>query len=160
MKTFKGVFIKQDNQWFVQYDSELGNGIELTNTIMLHPNQTNYAKVGDECEFRIQSSPNFANGGEWEDMAIIDTGEAKRISEIMEKFKDKEMFPKLNAHARDILKNITKLPEPNDKPIVYNEDELKNILLDFVAFPHGYNEPRGSIIDRFLVELKNKTNEK
>jgi hypothetical protein len=156
MKTFKGVFIKQDNQWFVQYDSELGNGIELTNTIMLHPNQTNYAKVGDECEFRIQSSPNFANGGEWEDMAIIDTGEAKRISEIMEKFKDKEMFPKLNAHAREILSNVKTLPEPNNKPILYNEDELFQILMDFVAFPHDHMEPRGSIITRFLEELKNK----
>ncbi len=156
MKTHKGIFIKQDNQWFVQYDSELGNGIELTNTIMLHPNQTNYAKVNDECEFRIQSSPNFANGGEWEDMAIIDTGEAKRISEIMERFKDKEMFPKLNAHAREMLSNVKTLPEPNNKPIVYNEDELFQILMDFVEFPHPREEPRGSIITRFLEELKNK----
>lgn len=156
MRTFKGVFIKQNDKWFVQYDSELGNGIELTNTIMLHPNQTNYAKVDAECEFRIQSSPNFSNGGHWEDMAIIDTGEAKRISELMEKFKDKEMFPKLNAHARDVLSNITKLPEPKDEPKVYHESELPKILLDFMLFEHDREESRGSIIKRFLEELKNK----
>lgn len=160
MKTFLGVFIKQDDKWYVQYDTELGNGIELTNTVMLHPNQTNYAKLYEECEFRIQSSPNFSNGGEWEEMAIIDTGEAKRISEIMERFKDKEMFPKLNAHAIDILSNISSLPEPNDKPKMYSESEMPKILLDFMLFEHDYNEPRGSIIDRFLIELKNKTNEK
>jgi hypothetical protein len=38
----------------------------------------------------------------------------------------------------------------------YSEEDLFKILLDFVAFPHEHMEPRGSIIERYLKELKNK----
>jgi len=38
----------------------------------------------------------------------------------------------------------------------YSEEDLFKILLDFVAFPHDHMEPRGSIIERYLKELKNK----
>jgi hypothetical protein len=38
---------------------------------------------------------------------------------------------------------------------MYNEKDLFKILLDFVAFPHEHMEPRGSIIERYLKELKN-----
>lgn len=156
MKTYNGVFIKQNSIWYVQYDSELGNGIELTNTVLLHPNFSNYAEIHKECEFRIQQCPNLNNGGEWEEMAIIDSGEAKRIGEIIERYRGKEMFPKLTAHAREVLSTITKLPDPNDPPKTYNEDELFQILLDFMVFPHPHEEPRGSIIKRFLEVLKKK----
>jgi hypothetical protein len=39
---------------------------------------------------------------------------------------------------------------------MYSEEQLFKILLDFVEFPHDHNEGRGSIINRFLMELKNK----
>jgi hypothetical protein len=39
---------------------------------------------------------------------------------------------------------------------MYSEEELFKILLDFVEFPHDHNEGRGSIINRFLMELKKK----
>jgi len=39
---------------------------------------------------------------------------------------------------------------------MYSEEDLFKILLDFVAFPHDHMEPRGSIIERYLKELKNK----
>lgn len=146
---------KVDSGWIVRYRTDRGM-IIVYQHVMLHPNQVNYAEQDKEVEFRIESCPNLQNGGEWEDMAIIETGEAKRISEIIEKFKDKEMFPKLNAHAREMLANVKWLPNPNDKPIVYNEDELFQILMDFVEFSHDHMEPRGSIITRFLEELKNK----
>jgi hypothetical protein len=38
----------------------------------------------------------------------------------------------------------------------YSEEDLFKILLDFVAFPHDHMEPRGSIIERYLKELKTK----
>ena len=38
----------------------------------------------------------------------------------------------------------------------YSDKDLFKILLDFVAFPHDHMEPRGSIIERYLKELKNK----
>ena len=38
----------------------------------------------------------------------------------------------------------------------YSEEQLFKILLDFVEFPHDHNEGRGSIINRFLKELKKK----
>ena len=39
---------------------------------------------------------------------------------------------------------------------MYSEEQLFKILLDFVEFPHDHNEGRGSIINRFLKELKKK----
>jgi hypothetical protein len=39
---------------------------------------------------------------------------------------------------------------------MYSEEDLFKILLDFVAFPHEYMEPRSFIIERYLKELKNK----
>jgi hypothetical protein len=39
---------------------------------------------------------------------------------------------------------------------MYSEEDLFKILIDFVAFPHDHMEPRGSIIERYLKELKNK----
>jgi hypothetical protein len=39
---------------------------------------------------------------------------------------------------------------------MYNEKNLFKILLDFVAFSHDHMESRGSIIERYLKELKNK----
>ena len=156
MKTYNGVFIKQNSIWYVQYDTELGNGVELTNTVLLHPIFSNYAEIHKGCEFRIQQCPNLSNGGEWEEMAIIDSGEAKRISEIIGRYRDKEMFPKLTAHVKEVLSTITKLPDPNDPPKMYNEDELFQILLDFMDFPHPHEEPRGSTIRRFLTVLKKK----
>ena len=39
---------------------------------------------------------------------------------------------------------------------LYSEEDLFKILLDFVAFPHEYMEPRGSLIERYLKELKKK----
>ena len=39
---------------------------------------------------------------------------------------------------------------------MYSEKQLFKILLDFVEFPHDHNEGRGSIINRFLKELKKK----
>jgi hypothetical protein len=42
------------------------------------------------------------------------------------------------------------------KERMYSEEDLFKILLDFVAFPHDHMESRGSIIERYLKELKNK----
>jgi hypothetical protein len=39
---------------------------------------------------------------------------------------------------------------------MYNEKDLFKIIFDFVAFPHSHMESRGSIIERYLKELKNK----
>jgi hypothetical protein len=36
------------------------------------------------------------------------------------------------------------------------KEYLFNMLLDFVAFPHDYEEPRGVTITRFLEQLNNK----
>jgi hypothetical protein len=38
----------------------------------------------------------------------------------------------------------------------YSEEDLFQILLDFVAFPHHDMEQRGSIIERYLNELSKK----
>lgn len=142
----KGVLDKYDqgdSGWIVRYDTGMGNGIYITNSIMLHPNQVNYAEIDKEVEFRIESCPNLKNGGEWEDMAIIETGEAKRISEIMDKFKNKIMFPKMVERAKESLKGV-KIPDPDDfchysglpSPTAYvgNDNSWEDILFDFMDF--------------------------
>lgn len=35
----------------------------------------------------------------------------------------------------------------------FTEKDLYNILLDFIAFPHDHNEPRGKIIERFIPKI-------
>ncbi len=49
---------------------------------------------------------------------------------------------------------INEIKQKQDR--MYSEEDLFKILLDFVAFPHDHMEPRGSIIERYLKELKNK----
>jgi len=117
------------------------------------------AEIDKEVEFRIQSCPNLDNGGELEDMAIIDTGEAKSISEIMEKFKGKTMFPQALKRAEESLRGVV-LPHVKNNSKMYHENELGKILLDFMLFDRQEGDTRGSVIERFLSELKNKNNEK
>lgn len=143
MKGILDKYDQVDSGWIVRYDTGMGNGINITNSIMLHPNQVNYGEIDKEVEFRIESCPNLQNGGEWEDMAIIETGEAKRINEIMEKFKDKIMFPKMVERAKESLKGV-KIPEPDDfchysglpSPTAYvsNDNSWEDILFDFIDF--------------------------
>ena len=112
---------KVDSGWIVRYRTERANLIVYQH-VMLHPNQINYAELDKEVEFRIQSCPNLHNGGEWEDMAIIETGEPKRIKEIIEKFKNKLMFPKSHARAQEMLKNVT-IPNPIKGKLVRKDNE-------------------------------------
>ncbi len=58
-------------EWEVVYDV-VENGKTITKRLMLHPNQRNLARVDEPCTFRIKSVPNLHNGGEWEDMAIVE----------------------------------------------------------------------------------------
>jgi hypothetical protein len=142
MKGVLDKYDKVDSGWIVRYRTERDNLI-VHQHVMLHPNQVNYAEIDKEVEFRIESCPNLQNGGEWEDMAIIETGEAKRINEIMEKFKDKIMFPKMVERAKESLKDV-KIPEPDDfchysglpSPTAYvsNDNSWEDILFDFIDF--------------------------
>jgi hypothetical protein len=127
MKGILDKYDKVDSGWIVRYKVERGNLI-VHQHVMLHPNQVHYAEIDKEFEFRIQSCPNLQNGGEWEDMGIIDTGEANRISEVMEKFKDKIMFPKMVERAKESLKGV-KIPNPNE-----TENDWEEILFDFIDF--------------------------
>lgn len=121
MKGILDKYDKVDSGWIVRYRIERDNLIVYQH-VMLHPNQINYAEIDKEVDFRIQSCPNLQNGGEWEDMAIIETGEPKRISEIMEKFKGKTMFPKSLARAEEILKNV-RIPNPMKGNLVRKDNE-------------------------------------
>jgi hypothetical protein len=142
MKGILDKYDKVDSGWIVRYKVDKDNLIVYQH-VMLHPNQVNYAELDKEVEFRIESCPNLQNSSEWEDMAIIDTGEAKRISEIMEKFKDKVMFPKMVERAKESLKGV-KIPEPDDfchysglpSPTAYvsNGNSWEDILFDFIDF--------------------------
>lgn len=155
MKGILDKYDKVDSGWIVRYKT-VNDNLIVYKHVMLHPNQVNYAEIDKEVEFRIESCPNLQNGGDggWKDMAIIETGETTRIGEIMEKFKDKIMFPKMVERAKESLKGV-KIPEPNGK--TYGEDELSKILLDFMLFDTiSHEETRGSKIKRFLEELKQK----
>lgn len=142
MKGILDKYDQVDSGWIVRYRTERDNLI-VHQHVMLHPNQVNYAEIDKEVEFRIESCPNLQNGGEWEDMAIIETGEATRISEIMEKFKDKIMFPKMVERAKESLKGV-KIPEPDDfchysglpSPTAYvsNDNSWEDIMFDFIDF--------------------------
>lgn len=133
---------QSDSGWIVRYQIE-ENGLMITKSLMLHPNQTNYAEIDKECEFDIKSCPNFTNGGEWEDMAVIFTGEGERIAQIIEKFKDKIMFPKMVERAKESLKGVT-IPDPNEfchysglpSPNAYvnSENDWEEILFDFIDY--------------------------
>jgi hypothetical protein len=76
-------------------------------------------------------------------MAIIDTGEAKRIGEIMEKFKDKVMFPKMVARAKESLKGVI-IPEPNETK-TEKSDVLAKLLDKYVKEKHTQEECIGFI---------------
>ena len=39
---------------------------------------------------------------------------------------------------------------------MYSKKDLFNILVDYVSFPHDYEEPRCITVKRFLKQLKNK----
>lgn len=119
---------QSDSGWIVRYENWLPEGIIVTKSVMLHPNQTIYAEIDKEVEFEIKPCPNLHNGGEWEHMAIIDTGEAKRIKEVMEKFKDKIMFPMMVERVKESLKGV-KIPEPNEI-----ENDWEEILFDFIDY--------------------------
>jgi hypothetical protein len=158
MKGILDKYDKVDSGWIVRYKVNRDNLIVYQH-VMLHPNQTNYAEIDKEVEFRFLSCPNLDNGGELEDMAIIDTGEAKSISEIMEKFKGKTMFPQALKRAEESLRGVV-LPHVKNNSKMYHENELGKILFDFMMFDRQEGDTRGSVIKRFLSELKNKNNEK
>ncbi len=174
MKGILDKYDKVDSGWIVRYDTGMGNGIKITNSITLHPNQVNYAEIDKEVEFRIESCPNLQNGGEWEDMAIIETGEAKRIQDIMENimgnFKDKVMFPKMVERAKESLKGVT-IPEPDDfchysglpSPTAYvsSENNWEDILFDFIDFyPFALPNELIDWLEANYEVPKKKTNEK
>lgn len=119
---------QSDSGWIVRYTTGVDNGVIVNRSTMLHPNQTNYAEIDKEVFFTLKLCPNLHNEGKWEEMAIIDTGEAKRIKEVMEKFKDKIMFPMMVERAKESLKGV-KIPEPNEI-----ENDWEEILFDFIDY--------------------------
>ena len=44
-----------------------------------------------------------------------------------------------------------------NKEFQFTKEELVKMLIDFVGFPHDYNEPRGSIAERFVESLQQQT---
>jgi len=114
--------------WDVVYQT-IENGIIIIKRVPLHPNQYSLAKVDKECEFNIRSCPNLHNGGEFEDMAVVMDGSQDRIKEVAKILEGKELFKRLNDHARDALTNMIKLPEP--QPF---ENDWEEILFDFIDF--------------------------
>lgn len=137
-----GTLDKTNSGWIIRYREDRDNLI-IYHHVMLHPNQENYAEIGKECKFRIERCPDLNNGGEFLNMAIIDTGEAKHIGEIMEKFKDKVMFPKMVERAKESLRGIT-LPEPNETK-TEQTDVLAKLLDKYVKEKHTQEECIGFI---------------
>ena len=114
--------------WDIVYQT-IENGIIITKRVALHPNQYSLAKVDKECEFYIRSCPNLHNGGEFEDMAVVLDGSYERIKEVAKKLEGKELFKRLNDHARDALSSMISLPEPKQV-----ENDWEEILFDFIDF--------------------------
>lgn len=135
-----GTLDKTDSGWIVRYRTQKDNLIVYKH-VMLHPNQENYAEIGKECEFRIEQCPNLHDGGELLDMGIIETGEPKRIKEIMDKFKDKIMFPKMVERAKESLKGVT-LPE---EIAIKSSDVLAKLLDNYIKEKHTQEECIGFI---------------
>ena len=72
---------------------------------------------------------------------LIDAHKQETLEEAVNNFKKTDVY-------------INEIKQEYER--VYSEEDLFKILLDFVAFPHEHMEPRGSIIERYLKELKNK----
>ncbi len=125
-------------KWEVVYDV-VENGKPITKRVMLHPNQHNLARVDEPCTFHIKSVPNLHNGGEWEDMAIVETTELKINSHLMEQILNKPRledmgYPSLYDFVeKELNKDLQKLLDDLDKTvknpkIEHTEEEVKLIL--------------------------------
>jgi len=82
-----------------------------------------------------------------------DTWGQRIIEEPKQETLEEPDYEKIKQALIEFIKTpITFVPDKR----MYSEEDLFKILLDFVAFPHDHMEPRGSIIKRYLKELKNK----
>ncbi len=124
-------------RWEVVYDV-VENGKPITKRVLLHPNQHNLARVDEPCTFHIKSVPNLHNGGEWEDMAIIETTDLKINTHLMEQILNKSGLQPISwknpadgvsVKVEDVLKLTQEMIEtirnPENK---YTDEEVHEIV--------------------------------
>jgi hypothetical protein len=75
------------------------------------------------------------------DCGPLDETKQETLEEVVNNFKKTDVY-------------INEIKQEQER--MYSEEDLFKILLDFVAFPHDHMESRGSIIERYLKELKKK----
>lgn len=111
MEKIKGQYIFDKGSWKVRYKVEDGDE-QHYEQVMLHPNCQQYARKNQTDWFTIKHTPNLANEGIWEAMAIVVSSD--KLEEVSQKIKGKELFRTLNKHAMSVLTE-TGLPELEDK---------------------------------------------
>lgn len=113
MEKIKGQYIFDKGSWKVRYKIEDGDE-QYFEEVMLHPNCQQYAKKNKTDWFTIKYTPNLANEGVWEAMAIVVASD--KLEEVAQKIKGKEIFRGLNKHAMSVLTEVDSIPEPENKP--------------------------------------------
>jgi hypothetical protein len=148
MNKVNGQYIFNKETWDVRY--KIGDGYEQ---VMLHPNNTRYARENQMGWFIIKDCPNLHNGGEMEPMAIV--VQSDKLEEVVEKLKGEQLFKKLNDHAMSALQEAGGIPDPDNTPLIKTinfSDEA--ILSNGLRFAFGIVSEKGSLTDEQFTKAK------
>jgi hypothetical protein len=152
MSKVNGQYISNKGTWEVRYKVEDGDEQHFEQ-VMLHPNNTRYAKENQTGWFTIKDCPNLKNGGEFEPMAIV--VQSDKLKEVAEKLKGQELFKKLNDHAMSALQEVGSVPDPDNTPVLKTlnfSDEA--MLSNGLRFAFGIVSEKGSLTAEQFTKAK------
>ncbi len=152
MSKVNGQYIFNKGTWDVRYKVEDGDE-QHYEQVMLHPNCTQYARENQMGWFNIKDCPNLHNGGEMEPMAIVVNSE--KLEEVAEKLKGRQLFKKLNDHAKAALQEFGGIPDPDNIPVIKTlnfSDEA--MLSNGLRFAFGIVSEKGSLTDEQFTKAK------
>ena len=152
MSKVNGQYIFNKGAWDVRYKVENGDE-QHYEQVMLHPNNTRFAKENQMDWFIIKDCPNLRNGGEFEPMAIV--VQSDKLKEVAEAIQNKPLFKKLNDHAMSALQEAGGIPDPDNAPLIKTlnfSDEA--MLSNGLRFAFGIVSEKGSLTDEQFTKAK------
>lgn len=152
MNKINGQYIFNKGAWEVRYKVEDGDEQHFEQ-VMLHPNNTRYAKENQMAWFTIKYCPNLHNGGGMERMAIV--VQSDTLEEFVEKIKGKELFKGLNDHTMSALQEAGSIPDPDNTPLIKTLNFSDEALLsNGLRFAFGIVSEKGSLTDEQFTKAK------